>query len=81
MIENIISDSHEDKLRTCINKLRNVLNEMCYLIANIESSVARLAISRELGKLIIEYMIHSKNEVDIEENEENIKIYFVKQLI
>ena len=57
MCKQIVENLDEEKLRTCINKLREVLNE-------IEPSLERLIVSQQLDKLIVEYMYLKKAPVE-----------------
>jgi hypothetical protein len=45
-----------ENLTNRINNLREVLNEICCADSNIEMKEERLAVSRSLDKLIVEYM-------------------------
>jgi len=56
MEEKIAGNLEKEKLKICINKLRDVLNEICCTIDESEVSKERLIVSRHLDKLIIEYM-------------------------
>jgi hypothetical protein len=58
----IIRSLDEDKLETCIDTLRDVLNEMCCTLDNHEMSIEKLIVSRQLDKLIVEYMVLKKNK-------------------
>lgn len=62
MEELIIRSLDEDKLETCINTLRDVLNEMCCTLDEHEMSIEKLIVSRQLDKLIVEYMVLKKNK-------------------
>ena len=61
--ETIISSSNEDNLKTCIDTLRDVLNEMCFTLDDHEMSIENLTVSRQLDNLIVEYMILKKNKI------------------
>lgn len=56
MSEKIVNNFDEEKLKICINKLRDILNEMCDEIDETGTSVERLNVSQQLDKLIFEYM-------------------------
>ena len=45
-----------EDLTNRINNLREVLNEICCADADVETKEERLAVSRSLDKLIVEYM-------------------------
>ena len=62
MEETIVKSLYEDKLETCIDTLRDVLNEMCYTLDEHEMSIEKLIVSRQLDKLIVEYMVLKKNK-------------------
>jgi len=62
MEETIIRSLDEDKLETCIDTLREVLNEMCFTLDEHEMSIEKLIVSRQLDKLIVEYMVRKKNK-------------------
>lgn len=62
MEEAIVNSLDEDKLETCIDTLREVLNEMCFTLDEHEMSIEKLIVSRHLDKLIVEYMILKKNK-------------------
>ena len=62
MEETIVRSLDEDKLKTCIDTLRDVLNEMCCTLDEHEMSIEKLIVSRQLDKLIVEYMILKKNK-------------------
>jgi len=47
---------HEQKLKACINTLRDVLNEICCTINESEVDIKKLDVSYQLDKLIVEYM-------------------------
>lgn len=55
-MEQIVRSLDEEKLITCINKLRDILNEMCYTNDEPGASMERLIVSCELDELIVEYM-------------------------
>ena len=50
------SNLDEEKLKACINKLREVLNEMCCSMNDPETSMKKLMVSQQLDQLIVEYM-------------------------
>ena len=52
---------HEEKLKTCINTLRDVLNELCCTLDEPESNIEKLNVSCKLDELIVEYMSLKKN--------------------
>lgn len=52
----IVKLSKEDKLKTSIDILRAVLNEMCCTIDEREVSIEKLNVSQQLDNLIVEYM-------------------------
>ena len=56
MEEEIIKHLDEENLISCINALRDVLNEMCCTIDESEPSIEKLIVSRKLDQLIVEYM-------------------------
>ena len=56
MEEELVQSSDEEKLKNCINKLREVLNEMCCTIDEPETSSRKLLVSQQLDQLIVEYM-------------------------
>ena len=60
MKEGIVRSLQEEGLITCINTLRDVLNEMCCIIDNPTSSKEKLIVSRQLDELIVEYMYLKK---------------------
>ena len=62
MEERIVGFLDEDKLKACIDTLREVLNEMCYTLDEHEMSIEKLIVSRQLDKLIVEYMVLKKNK-------------------
>lgn len=47
---------HKQTLKNCIDDLRHILNEMCYLIDEREVNIEKLNVSRQLDTLIVEYM-------------------------
>lgn len=47
---------YEQNLKTCINTLRDILNEMCVAIDEPDTDIKRLNVSCQLDKLIVEYM-------------------------
>ena len=63
MEETIVRITDEDKLKTCIDTLREVLNEMCFTFDNHEMSIENLIVSRQLDDLIVEYMILKRNKI------------------
>lgn len=56
MVETIFRILDQDKLKTCIDALRDVLNKMCYTIDEPEYNIEKLIISRQLDELIVKYM-------------------------
>lgn len=57
-------DKYEIKLEridTCINELRALLNEICATSEGSEDNEERLIISRCLDELIVEYLKHIKS--------------------
>lgn len=62
MEEPIVRSLAEDKLETCIDTLRDVLNEMCCTLDEHDMSIEKLIVSRQLDKLIVEYMVLKKNK-------------------
>jgi len=56
IIEKLVEIFDEEKLKDCINNLRDVLNELCCAIDEGEVSIERLFVSRKLDELIVEYM-------------------------
>ena len=42
--ETIISSSNEDNLKTCIDTLRDVLNEVCFTLDDHEMSIENLTV-------------------------------------
>jgi len=66
MEEEVIRSSNEENLITCINKLRDVLNEMCCTINETEANIETLNVSRQLDQLIVEYMNIKKIKLLIE---------------
>ena len=62
MEERIVGILDEDKLKTCIDTLKEVLNEMCFTLDEHEISIEKLIVSRQLDKLIVEYMLLKKNK-------------------
>lgn len=62
MEERLVGTLAEDKLKTCIDTLKEVLNEMCFTLDDHEMSIEKLIVSRQLDKLIVEYMILKKNK-------------------
>ncbi|MBW9157883.1 Spo0E family sporulation regulatory protein-aspartic acid phosphatase [Clostridium sp. FP2] len=62
MDENIMRILAEDKLKTCIDTLRDVLNEMCATLDEHDMSIEKLIVSRKLDMLIVEYMVLKKNK-------------------
>lgn len=62
MEEQLIKNLDEDKLKTCIDTLRDILNEMCSTLDDNGMSLEKLIVSRELDKLIVDYMILKKNK-------------------
>ena len=61
MEEDIKITLPEDKLKICIDTLRDVLNEMCCTLDDHGMSIEKLIVSRQLDKLIVEYMVLKKN--------------------
>lgn len=45
-----------DRLKTCIDELREVLNEMCITLDEKINNEERLIVSQYLDELIVEYM-------------------------
>ena len=72
MEEKIVGILYEDKLKTCIDTLRQVLNEMCFTLDEHEISIDKLIVSRQLDKLIVEYMVlkkdNSADEIEVISN-------------
>ena len=68
MEEDIKKTLPENKLEICIDTLRDVLNEMCCTLDDHGMSIEKLIVSRQLDKLIVEYMvlkkINEKNEIE-----------------
>jgi hypothetical protein len=64
-MQEIFEFSHRQKLETSIDKLRDILNEICCKID--EREVEKLCISQQLDILIVEYMGLEKIKEDIEE--------------
>lgn len=58
-METMYVNSAEEELKVRINKLRDSLNEICTEIDE-PTNIKRLIISRELDKLIVEYMSLNK---------------------
>lgn len=56
MKEEKINIIYEQNLKTCINTLRGILNEMCVAIDEPETDIKKLNVSCQLDKLIVEYM-------------------------
>jgi len=56
MEEVMIRSLYEENLIICINKLRDVLNEMCSTIDETEARIETLIVSQQLDELIVEYM-------------------------
>jgi len=56
MKENIAAILQKQKLEISIDKLRDILNEMCCAIDEREVSMEKLDVSRQLDTLILEYM-------------------------
>lgn len=56
MKENIASILHKQKLEINIDKLRDILNEMCCTIDERDVSMEKLDVSHQLDTLIVEYM-------------------------
>jgi len=56
MTDEVIMDLDETKFKICIIKLRDVLNEMCFIIDESELSVESLTVSHKLDQLLVEYM-------------------------
>ena len=52
----MIRSLYEENLIICINKLRDVLNEMCSTIDETEARIETLIVSQQLDQLIVEYM-------------------------
>ena len=52
----MIRSLYEENLIICINKLRDVLNEMCSTIDETEARMETLIVSQQLDELIVEYM-------------------------
>lgn len=65
MRDEIVSVSYEEKLKICINTLRDVLNEMCCTVDNPELSLKKLIVSQQLDDLIVEYMILKNANIEI----------------
>ena len=65
MEEEIVRSLYEENLIACINKLRDVLNEMCCTIDKTEADIETLIVSRQLDQLIVEYMSIKKINVQI----------------
>ena len=61
MKEETVRILDEEKLKTCIDTLRDVLNEMCCTIDEPEVSMEKLIVSRQLDELIVKYMGLKKN--------------------
>jgi len=47
---------HKEKLESCIDNLRDILNEMCSSLDACEVNIEKLNVSRQLDTLIVEYM-------------------------
>ena len=60
MTEKIVRSLQEEGLITCINTLRDALNEMCCTIDDPTPSKEKLIVSRQLDELIVEYMYLKK---------------------
>jgi hypothetical protein len=60
MKEALVRTLAEENLITCINTLREILNEMCCTVAEHEPSIEKLIVSRQLDILIAEYMVIKK---------------------
>ena len=57
MMEESITFLHQQKLKTSIDTLRDILNELCcYTIDEREVNIEKLSISQQLDTLIVEYM-------------------------
>jgi len=51
---------HQQKLEASIDRLRDILNEMCCTIDEREVNIEKLNISQQLDTLIVEYMVLEK---------------------
>lgn len=62
MREEIVMILDEDILKTRIDTLRDVLNEMCCTFEDHQVSPEKLIVSRQLDELIVEYMQLKRNQ-------------------
>ena len=60
MDEKIVIISNEQTLKTDINALRSILNELCFENAGTQMNTETLKVSRELDDLILEYILLKK---------------------
>ena len=60
MDEKIVIISNEQTLKTDINALRSILNELCCENAGTQMNTETLKVSRELDDLILEYILLKK---------------------
>ena len=61
MEEEVIRSLYEEKLKTGINSLREILNELCCTTDGPEADIKKLNVSCQLDELIVEYMNITKN--------------------
>ncbi|MFT5872313.1 MAG: hypothetical protein ACI8WT_001243 [Clostridium sp.] len=61
MNDDLVRILHKEKLKACIDALRDVLNEMCCAIDEPESNIQKLIVSCQLDELIVEYMSLKNN--------------------
>ncbi|MBU3112273.1 aspartyl-phosphate phosphatase Spo0E family protein [Clostridium lacusfryxellense] len=67
-METIVRYSDEYELRTRIDKLRDILNELCCNTTEIEAigtNEEMLILSRQLDELIVKYMVLKTHNTDI----------------
>lgn len=63
MDERIIKVPNEETLKTDINTLREILNQLCCTIDGFQVNTETLKVSRELDDLIIKYMLLKNNHI------------------
>ena len=63
MIEETFAFLHQKKLKTSIDTLRDILNELCCTSDDHEVNIEKLIISQQLDILIVEYMGLEKTNV------------------
>ena len=65
MKEEVVRNLNHDKFRTCIYKMREVVNKISYSINEMQPSINRLILRRQLDELMIEYLDLVKINVEI----------------